>query len=89
MKEVSVTEGKKHFTSLLALSEKGELFTVMKRNKPIAVVLPIQEYSRIRKVLNYMTMKSISEEIKRGEPSISMLLEESRRILEDRHDDGC
>jgi prevent-host-death family protein len=88
VKDVSVTEGKKNFTSLIALSEKGELIRVMKRNKPVAIIVPHHEYYRIRKILNYVTMKSIADELKGGAPAVSALLEESRQSLEARHDDG-
>ncbi|MDQ7826040.1 MAG: type II toxin-antitoxin system Phd/YefM family antitoxin [Candidatus Eremiobacteraeota bacterium] len=88
MKEVSVTEGKKHFTSLIALTEKGELIKVLKRKKPVAVLLPHREYRKIKKIMSYISMKTLAEELKGGAPALSSLIEESRKMLESRHDDG-
>jgi prevent-host-death family protein len=87
MKEVSITEGKRDFTSLLTLSEKGELITLMRRKKPVAVIVPHSEYKRIKKIMNYFAMKAISEELRNGTPALSAILEESRKILENRNVD--
>ncbi|GEM_PF-619703 len=88
MKEVSISEGKRDFTSLLSLSEKGESITVMRRKKPVAVIVPHCEYLKIKKIMHYFTMKEISEELKGGAPSLTDILEESRKMLENRHVDG-
>ncbi|MGV8120525.1 MAG: type II toxin-antitoxin system Phd/YefM family antitoxin [Candidatus Xenobiia bacterium LiM19] len=88
MKEVSISEGKRDFTALLSLSEKGESITVVKRKRPVAVIVPHGEYQKMMKILHYLNMKEISEELKGGSPPLAEILDESRRELENGNADG-
>ncbi len=82
MKSISVSEGKRDFTALIAMSEKGESILVHKRKKPLAVIVPLEEYNRLKKLQSYLKMIEISTELEGSGPSISEILYESREMLE-------
>lgn len=81
MKWMSVTDGKRDFTSLIRLTEKGEFIGIRRRKKPVAVIIPPVEYDKIRKVQAFLRMMELSEELSGGKPSIREIYEESRRMM--------
>jgi prevent-host-death family protein len=81
MKWTSVTEGKRDFTCLVGLAEKGESIGIRRRKKPVAVLIPPLEYDRLRKVQAFLKMIELSQELSGGRPSIQEIYEESRRMM--------
>jgi len=59
---VSVAEGKKGFSRLIqdALERKGEI-VVTKRGKPVAVILPYEEYQQAKRIEGYRKISRARE----------------------------
>ncbi len=46
---ITATEARVHFGAVLRrVAEDGEIFIVTKNGKPVAVILPIKEYERLK-----------------------------------------
>ena len=46
MKDVDIFEAKTHLSSLIEAVERGESFTITKRNQPIALLIPLDQDRR-------------------------------------------
>ncbi len=84
-KTISVAEGKRNFSVILkeAESSRGDVI-VTRRGQPVCVIMPYEEYQRIKRIRSYMRMVEIAEEMKGKKVEVSDLLDESRRQLEER-----
>jgi len=87
MKEtfVSIAEGKKGFSRLIqnALNKKEEI-VVTKRGKPVAVIVPFEEYRHSKRAEGYRKiMEARSAFLKTGLSS-DEIFKESRKQLEKR-----
>lgn len=82
---VSIAEGKKGFSRLIqdALSKKEEII-VTKRGKPVAVIVPFDEYQHSKRAEGYRKiMEARSAFLKTGLSS-DKIFKESRKQLEKR-----
>jgi prevent-host-death family protein len=85
MKEttVSVAEGKKSFSRLVqdAHNNKEEVI-VTKRGKPVAVILPYEEYQRSKRIKGYKKIMEAREVFLKAGVQAEEVFKESRRQLE-------
>lgn len=85
-KTVSIAEGKRDFTGILKEAEsKKEDIVVTRRGEPVCVIMPFEEYRRIKRIRSYLRMLEISRELKGKRVKVSSLLKESRKQLEERY----
>ena len=82
---VNIAEGKKGFSRLIqdASEKKGEII-VTKRGKPVAVILPYEEYQHSKRIEGYRKIITTRETfLKTGIPA-DEIFNESRKQLERR-----
>jgi len=82
---VSVAEGKKGFSRLIqdALDKKSEI-VVTKRGKPVAVILPYEEYQHSKRIEGYRKISKAREALLETGISADEVFKESRSQLEKR-----
>ena len=80
---VSISEAKSSFSALLKRAQK-EPVIVTRRGEPDAVILPFEEYERLRRLRAYSSMVRLSRELERAGVTATELYEASRKDLEDR-----
>lgn len=80
---ISVAEGKKRFSSLLrdALEDKKE-FIVTKRGKPVAVIIPYEEYKHSKRLEGYRKIMDAREAFLKTGISADEVHKESKKQLE-------
>jgi len=80
---VSVAEGKKSFSRLIqdAHSNKEEVI-VTKRGKPVAVIVPYEEYQRSKRIKGYKKIMEAREVFLKAGVQAEEVYKESRRQLE-------
>ena len=80
---VSIAEGKKGFSRLIQnASEKKEEIIVTKRGKPVAVIVPYDEYLQSRRLNGYRMVMEGREAFLRSGLSADEIYRESRNQLE-------
>jgi prevent-host-death family protein len=82
---VSVAEGKKGFSRLIrdALEKKEEI-VVTKRGKPVAVILPYEEYQQSKRIEGYKKIMEARGVFLKANIGADEIFKESRRQLEGR-----
>lgn len=82
---VSVAEGKKGFSRLIkdALEKKEEI-VVTKRGKPVAVILPYEEYQHAERIGGYKKIMETREVFLKANISADEVFKESKKQLERR-----
>ncbi len=84
-KFVTISDGKKDFTSLIKKSvAKNEDIVITKRGQPVAALLPYKEYTNLRKLRTYLKMLEISTEIQKTGIKANDVYAASRKELEER-----
>jgi prevent-host-death family protein len=80
---ISIAEGKKRFSSLVgdALEEKKE-FIITKRGKPVAVIIPYDEYKQAKRLDGYKKILDAREAFSKSGVSADEVFKESKRQLE-------
>ena len=80
---VSIAEGKKGFSRLVqdALEKKAEI-VVTKRGKPVAVILPYEEYQLSKRIEGYRKISRARETFLETGISADEVFKESRSQLE-------
>jgi prevent-host-death family protein len=82
---VSVAEGKKGFSRLIKDAfEKKEEIVVTKRGKPVAVILPYEEYQHAKRVGGYKKIIETREVFLKANISADEVFKESKKQLERR-----
>jgi prevent-host-death family protein len=80
---VSIAEGKKRFSRLIQdASEKKEEIIVTKRGKPVAVIVPYDEYLQSRRLEGYRMVMEGREAFLRSGLTADEIYRESRNQLE-------
>ncbi len=80
---VSVAEGKRGFSRLIQVAlEKKEEIVVTKRGKPVAVILPYDEYQQSKRVEGYRKISKAREAFIEARISADEVFKESRAQLE-------
>jgi len=82
---VSVAEGKKEFSRLIRDAfEKKEEIVVTKRGKPVAVILPPEEYQHSKRIGGYKKICEARGVLLKANILADEVFQESRRQLERR-----
>ena len=64
---VNVADGKKHFSKLLKKASEGkEEITITKRGKPVAVLVPYEEYKKNQRLDAYQKIKEARKHFSRA-----------------------
>ena len=81
--KISIAEGKKRFSSLVgdALENKKE-FIVTKRGKPVAVIIPYDEYKQAKRLEGYKKILDTREAFAKSGVSADEVFKESKKQLE-------
>jgi len=79
---ISVAEGKKRFSSLMkdAFEDKKE-FIITKRGKPVAVIVPYDEYKQSKRLEGYKKIMDAREAFLKCGLSADEVFKESKRQL--------
>ena len=82
-KTVSIAEGKKRFSSLMRDTvENKKEFIVTKRGKPVAVILPYDEYRRSKRMEGYKKIMNVRQAFLKSGVSADEVFIESKKQLE-------
>jgi len=80
---VSVAEGKKRFSALIADALEGNKeFIITKRGKPVAVIIPYDEYRHSKRLEGYKKIMDVREDFLESGISADEIFKESRKQLE-------
>jgi len=83
---VSVAEGKREFSRLLRdTSEKKEEIIVTKRGKPVAVIIPYDEFQYSMRMDGYRKIMRAREAFLKAGVKANEVFKESRKQLEKRY----
>jgi prevent-host-death family protein len=82
---VSIAEGKKGFSRLIqGAVDKKEKVIITKRQKPVAVIIPYDEYQRSIKFEGYKKIMEVREAFSKAGLKADEVYKESRKQMEDR-----
>jgi prevent-host-death family protein len=82
---VSIAEGKKGFSRLIqGTVDKKERIIITKRQKPVAVIIPYDEYRRSMKLEGYKKIMEVRKVFIKARVKPSEIYKESKKQLEDR-----
>jgi prevent-host-death family protein len=82
---VSIAEGKKGFSRLIqGAVEKKEKVIITKRQKPVAVIIPYDEYQRSMKFEGYKQIMEVRAIFLKSGLKASEVYKASKKQLEDR-----
>ncbi|MGB9848820.1 MAG: type II toxin-antitoxin system Phd/YefM family antitoxin [Moorellaceae bacterium] len=84
MMSFNVTQAKESFLDLIRKVEEWESVILEKRGKPVAALLPYEEYATLSRVKNYLAMQEISEAVKDSGITAREIFCDSRKELEAR-----
>ena len=80
---ISVAEGKKRFSSLMRDAlEANKEFIVTKRGKPVAVIVPYEEYKHAKRLEGYKKIMEARESFLKAGISADEVHKESKKQLE-------
>ena len=82
---VGIAEGKKGFSRLIqGALDKKEKVIITKRQKPVAVIIPYDEYQRSRRIEGYKKIMEVREAYLKAGGKAKDVYKESKKQLEDR-----
>ena len=82
---VSIAEGKKGFSRLIqGALEKKEKIIITKRQKPVAVIVPYDEYQHSQRFEGYKKIMEAREAFSKAGVKAKDVYKESKKQLEDR-----
>ena len=82
---VSIAEGKKGFSRLIqGALDKKEKVIITKRQKPVAVIIPYDEYQRSQQFEGYKKIMEVREAFLKAGLKAKDVYKESKKQLEDR-----
>ena len=85
MTNVTIAEGKKNFSKLISAStENKEEILVTRRGRPVAVIIPYEQYQYSRKMEGYKKIMEARERFLKTEVTARSIFKELKRQLEDR-----
>lgn len=80
MKTVGAFEAKTHLSELLDAAAMGERFTITKRGKPVAMIVPLEEQARMTPEEAVAAIREIRSRITLGDDlTVRDLIDEGRR----------
>jgi len=82
---VSIAEGKKGFSRLIqgAVEKKGKII-ITKRRKPVAVIIPYEDYQRSMRLDGYKKIMEAREAFSKAGVKAKDVYKESKKQLEER-----
>jgi prevent-host-death family protein len=81
--KIAIGEGKRDFTRIVkSVSEKAKDVIITKRGKPVAVLIPYEEYKETSRLRSYLKMLQISESLAKYDITATRIQEENREELE-------
>jgi len=82
---VSIAEGKKGFSRLIqgAVEKKGKII-ITKRQKPVAVIIPYEDYQRSMRLDGYKKIMEVREAFLKAGVKAKDIYKESKKQLEER-----
>jgi prevent-host-death family protein len=82
---VSIAEGKKGFSRLIqGALDKKEKIIITKRRKPVAVIIPYDEYQRSMRFEGYRKIMEVREAFLKAGVKAKDVYKESKKQLEER-----
>ncbi len=82
---VSIAEGKKGFSRLIqGALDKKEKIIITKRQKPVAVIIPYDEYQHSERIEGYKKIMEAREAFLKAGVKAKGVYKESKKQLEDR-----
>ncbi len=82
---VSIAEGKKGFSRLIqGAIDKKEKIIITKRQKPVAVIIPYDEYQHSQRIEGYKKIMEAREAFLKAGVKAKGVYKESKKQLEDR-----
>ena len=82
---VSIAEGKKGFSRLIqGAIDKKEKIIITKRQKPVAVIIPYDEYQHSERIEGYKKIMEAREAFLKAGVKAKEVYKESKKQLEDR-----
>ncbi len=82
---VSIAEGKKGFSRLIqGAIDKKEKIIITKRQKPVAVIIPYDEYQHSERIGGYKKIMEAREAFLKAGVKAKEIYKESKKQLEDR-----
>ncbi len=82
---VNIAEGKKGFSRLIqGAVDKREKVIITKRQKPVAVIIPYEEYQRSMKLEGYKQIMEVRETFLKSGLTAAEVYKASKKQLEDR-----
>jgi len=80
---INIAEGKKRFSRLVndALEEKKE-FVITNRGKPVAVIIPYDEYKRAKRLEGYKKIMDAREAFEKSDLPADEVFMDSKKQLE-------
>ena len=82
-RSVSIVEAKRNLSALLKEARK-EPVVITRRSQPDSVIVPYDEYVKMRRAKAVLAMHGIAERMRGRHIDVQELLDESRRELEER-----
>jgi len=83
--KVTIAEGKKSFTRLVRQTQESkEGIVITKRGKPVAAIIPFEEYRKQQKVEAFLELVELRRKLASSGLKARELYEESRKELEER-----
>lgn len=83
MREMSVSEAKKGFTSILKSVEEGQTAIITRRGEPVGAMIGFEEFQNLRKLRAYKSVLDLSLELSDCGITAAELYRQSRRELEE------
>ena len=83
MREVSVSEANKDFTSILKSVQEGETAIITRRGKPVGAMMDFREFQKLRKIGAYNSLLQLSQDLSDCGMTATELYDQSRRELEE------
>ena len=83
MREMSVSEAKKGFTSILKSVEEGQTAIITRRGEPVGAMIGFEEFQNLRKLRAYKSVLDLSLELSDCGITAAELYQQSRRELEE------
>jgi prevent-host-death family protein len=85
MTNVTIAEGKKNFSRLISDSmERKEEILITRRGRPVAVIMPYEQYQFSRKMEGYNKIMEAREAFLKTGIKARIIFKESKKQLEDR-----
>lgn len=84
MLTMNVSQAKEQFLEVIRQVEDRESVVLEKRGKPVAALLPYEEYASLSRIKNFLAMQELSAAMKDAGITAKEIYQDSRKELETR-----